>query len=408
MRSPRPDESSNVRRAIWRFLSFLQPAGAIVVFVELDHVEVERDLELAARPHAGEDPAQHVGLVDLEAVGDGDGLALRAADLSAAALDAYEVVGHVLGRPSAVDVGHDLTRRVVAAAGRRVILAAGLELHALVGPAHRPVDTPGQLDVAALAQVDDAVVCAGAAVHLHLPTLRVVVGQTIALPVEIELVSAALAAEAGQRQPALRQGLVPVLVEDPADGVFRIEGAHDAAGVLARPVAPRLADELGLDAQWRQAALERLDVMGRVAVGLAEGIGHVGDAPPKLRLEHGLFGHVHGHLAEHVEVVPRVDEAYGKAAIPERTRHEIDRDHLAEVAHVDDARRRDARGDGEAAGLGVRLVGAARRDVGPMRVVAVGVHCREWSLLLLLLSARCGCGGFGLIVGHGVSFRAGF
>ena len=79
-----------------------EAAEAIPVLVELDDVEVERNLELAVRARGREDPAQHLGLVDLETVGQGQRLALRARDLAAASLDAHEVVGHVLRRLAAV------------------------------------------------------------------------------------------------------------------------------------------------------------------------------------------------------------------------------------------------------------------------------------------------------------------
>src|SRR5690606_33279861 len=109
---------------------------------------------------------------------------------------------------AAVDGADDLLRRVEAAAGGAVVLAAGLEADALEGPAHRPVDAPGQLDVAALAQIDPGRRAAVAAVELDAP---------LAVPGEVDAVAPAGAAEPGERKPALGQRLAAELVEDDAD-----------------------------------------------------------------------------------------------------------------------------------------------------------------------------------------------
>jgi hypothetical protein len=87
-----------------------------------------------------------------------------------------------------------------------------------VGPAHRPVDAPWELEVAALTQVDVGGVLARAAVVVDGPLVDDGEGEGVA---------AAVVAEAGQRQPVVLEagvggGLVADAVEDGADvgGVF--------------------------------------------------------------------------------------------------------------------------------------------------------------------------------------------
>src|SRR5690606_18065276 len=174
-----------------------------------------------------------------------------ARDLAALPLDRDEVVADVLRRGPAVDLAHDVLGGVEAAARRAVILASGLERDFLDRPPHRPIDAPGQLEVAAAPQVDPGAVLARTAGRRHAPC---------PVPGEVEIVAPARGAESGEREPRVVEqrpravGSAGV-VEDAPDRLGVFERLADALGVGALAVARVLADELRLDPERREAAL---------------------------------------------------------------------------------------------------------------------------------------------------------
>ncbi len=76
--------------------SVVDPFTLVVVFVDLQNVEVETDGKFGVGPRPGEQEPRHFGGVDLEHVVEADHFARRARNLPASALDAEKVVleGH--------------------------------------------------------------------------------------------------------------------------------------------------------------------------------------------------------------------------------------------------------------------------------------------------------------------------
>ncbi len=89
-----------------------------------------------------------------------------------------------------------------------MVFATGLEANALFFPAHGPVDTPWEFQVATFAQVDLMNGLASSASDANAP---------LAVPREVEFVATAAVAEARKWEPVCRKRLRSVLIEDLAD-----------------------------------------------------------------------------------------------------------------------------------------------------------------------------------------------
>ena len=152
---------------------FIRPAFAEigVLFVEFkvlaQDAVVKAEVESLGRLALRVKPQHHFRLVELQ---DGVGRQVQtggAAHLAGDAFDADEFVA----LEQRGFVAEDLLRHdfpiVVAAAGARVVLSAGFEVNALVGPAHRPVHLPGQLAVGIFREVEVAFMSAGAGIVRH-------------------------------------------------------------------------------------------------------------------------------------------------------------------------------------------------------------------------------------------------
>ncbi|CUR57862.1 hypothetical protein NOCA1130261 [metagenome] len=373
-------------------------AQRVPLVVQPDHGSAEVDVEGLRRGAADVEPAQHRRLEDAQRVGRGGHAAGRGRHL----LDAGEPdegVDHA-GRGAPVeDRGDQLGADGVGRPGRHVVAAGRLEVHRLEGPAHRPVDLPHQLAVGVGREVGGALVAAG----------RAGVGQRrggVVVRRGGDGVAAALAAvgPVGEARDRVGGGaragvaLLVVLVGDRVGQVRRLLGGRilargdllravlgqhgldlvaardrqeDLVAVGAGGVHLRLGDLLHLHAQLAQRLLQRcLEVLGPARVALPR-VGHGGERAPDVLGP--LRGDTGRHLAEAVEVVPRVQVAHRDAAAPQLLGDEVRGDELAQVAQVDRAAGGGAGRDGDRVALTGVAYGVVRRARHPVDRIALSL-----------------------------------
>ena len=328
-------------------------------------VDVEGLLGLAA----GVEPAQDRRLEDAQRVGGGGHPAGGRRHLLHAG-EAHEGVGDVGGGAEVEDPLHDLLADGVGRAGRGVVEPAGLEVDALVGPAHGPVDLPDQLALGLGRHVGDVGVAAGAGV-----------GEVRGLVVvrrDLDGVAAAAAAVGLVGEPRQRAGagggvvlvchgvgqrgrlllglrgglglLGAVLGQHLLDHVAVTDRVEDLLGVGAGEVLLGLGHLDHLDAELDERRTQRcLEVLGPGVVALPR-VGYGGERAPDVlgpaRVDPGR------HLAEAVEVVPAVQVAHRHAPAAQLLGHEVRGQELAQVAQVDRPRRARTGRTGDDASLG--------------------------------------------------------
>ena len=148
----------------------------VVHLVELEVLAqdavVKAEVKGLQRLRLGIEPQDDLRLIDLQQRFGRQVQAGGAGHLARGALDADELIPLEDGRLKAEDRPGDILAGVVAAVGAGVILAAGLEIHALVLPAHGPVDLPGQLAVEVFGKIKGAVMAAVAFVLRHVTVVR--------------------------------------------------------------------------------------------------------------------------------------------------------------------------------------------------------------------------------------------
>ena len=278
-----------------------------------------------------------------------------------------------------------------------MVATGGLEVDLLVGPPHRPVDLPDQLAVVVGGQVGGALEAArGAGVGQRRGG---VVVRRRGDGVATALAAVGAVGEAGDRVGGGGRGRVALLVVLVGDRVREVgglllgrvlgggdlpgavlgehrldlvaagDGLEDLLAVGAGGVHLRLGDLLHLDAELAQRVLERrLEVVGPAGVALPR-VGHGGQRAPDV--VGPLGGHAGRHLAEPVEVVPRVEVAHRHAAAPQLLGHEVRGDELAQVAQVDGPARGGTGRDGHQVALARVAYGVVRRPRHPVDRIAL-------------------------------------
>jgi hypothetical protein len=225
-----------------------------------------------------------------------------------------------------------------------------LERHPLVGPAHRPVDLPGQLPghlgdrhrahpLAAGAGVGDLGGLVVEAGHRGVVTpadravrLERVVGPGARLP---RIVVVGIGG-AGLTGPL---GLVPG--QHRADVGPAAHGDDDLLGVRARGVHLGLADLGDPDAEPGQRLAQRLlEVLGPVRM-VAAGVGYRGQRPSDVLGER--LGEPGRDPAQPVVVVPRQDVPGGRALLADLVRDQVRHHEFAQVSQVHGPGRADPR-----------------------------------------------------------------
>ena len=317
----------------------LPPEGVPLV-VETVDLLVERDLDRLVGAAAGEQPPQHRHLEDLEGVAGRRHRPARARHLRLPG-DADERVHRADRGLAAEDLVDDQAADLERRAGRGVVDARGLEVHALVGPAHRPVDLPHELAARELAQQHRL----GGPARARVGHLRggVVVGG------DRGVVAPAGAAVGLEREVlgagddvAVVLGVVVLLLraEAPEDAVDPGALAHreqHLVAVGARRVLLGLADPAVGHAQLvERGDHRRLEVLGPVRVLAARRGRHRGERLADVLLPRGVDPG--GDAAEAVVVVPRDQVLAVVAAAADLVGDEVRGHDLAQVAEVDRAR----------------------------------------------------------------------
>ena len=90
-----------------------------------------------------------------------------------------------------------------------------------------------------------------------------------------------------------------------------------------------------MNAHAGQLALNVHLVVARVVLIAPERVGHHRNRKSQVPFQLFRLGHVGGHLAEHVVVVPRINKAHVLAPVAEGTDNQINGNYLAEIADVD-------------------------------------------------------------------------
>ena len=240
-----------------------------------------------------------------------------------------------------------------------MVLAERLDAHRDAGPARRPVDPPGQL--AAAAHRDAAAPAAGARVIDRLGLLGEALDDRVA-HLAARLTDRIERAPGGFHLPAGALG------QDAGDGVATLERLHDLGHHHPGLVHLVGIEDLHLDPQTHERGQERFEEMCGVRRMAAAGAGDLRQRLADVVLiDRRVQERV--DLAQGVEVVGHVVERDLHAALDEDTVDDVGGDHLAQVANVDLAGRRDAGGDlVRAGGLPQDAVGDL---VGPVRLTDV-------------------------------------
>ena len=246
---------------------------------------------------------------------------------------------------------------------------AGLEVDALVGPAHRPVDLPDQLALGLRGHVGDVGVAAGAGVGevRGLVVVRRDLDGVAAAAAAVGLVGEAREGAGAGRLVVLGDGVLQcgrlllgvggrlgllgaVLGQHLLDHVAVTDRVQDLLGVGAGEVLLGLGHLDHLDAELDQRGTQRrLEVLGPGVVALPR-VGYGGERAPDVLGPARV--HPCRHLAEAVEVVPAVQVAHGDAAAAQLLGDEVGGEELTQVAQVDRARGAGSGGARDDAALG--------------------------------------------------------
>ena|SRR5438093_1636120 len=129
-------------------------ARAIELLIEPLYLVIHEKVKCPRRRRAGEDPEQNLRLVNFQHIVRREKLAGRAAHLSGQTFESDKLVGLKDGRLVGKNFSGDPARNLVAPAGSRMVLAAGLEVDAFMAPAHRPIDFPRKLYVSGAVEIN--------------------------------------------------------------------------------------------------------------------------------------------------------------------------------------------------------------------------------------------------------------
>ena len=329
----------------------LTRAVVLVHLVELEVLTqdpvVEAEIEGLGGLGLGVEPQNDLRLVELQHGVGGEVQTRRRGHLARQTLDADELVALEQRRLVAEYLLRDDLGVGVRTRGSGVILSAGLKVHALVSPAHGPVDLPAQLAVEVLEEVDVAVIAATAGV--------VGLGAVLGDVLQSGEVGAALRAEHRHGGilsllgvvlgRSLLLGLGHVLglegIQDLKDFLPLAQGLDDGLGVSARAVHITLMAVVHLDAELLhglgELGLEVLGVVLMTAPGIGDvhvlvvGVAHLG-------LDVG------GNLTATVKVIPGEQKASLLALLLNGLANEKGGGDITEVTDMHRARGADARG----------------------------------------------------------------
>ena len=286
----------------------------------------------------------------------------RAAQLGRAAAGADEGVPEVQRHLAAEDLRHQLPADGEAGSGRGVVDPGRLERHPLVGPAHRPVDLPGQLPGHLGDRHRADLGSAGAGVG-DLGGLVVEAGDRGVVAPADGAVGPERVVGPGARVLrvvvvglGVSLGLVPG--QHRADVGPAPHGEDDLLGVGAGGVHLGLADLGDPDAEPGQRLAQRLlEVLGPALVPAA-GVGHRGQRPADVLGER--LSEAGRNPAQPVVVVPGQDVPGGHALLADLVRDQVRHHQLAQVAQVHGPGRADPR--------------RARRRLAGMPAFCFGAH----------------------------------
>ena len=295
---------------------------------------VKAEIERLGRLCLGVQPQDDLRLVQLQHGVRSQVQSGGAGHLAGQPLDTDELVAlehrrfvavHQLGNPAAGLIG---------AGGGSVILSARLKIHALVHPAHCPVDLPAQLAVGVGIKVKAAVVAAGARIRRH---AAVVIQRQD--PGGILPADGAVDAHGIVRLALALGGVLRAHgIQNIEDGMALFQRRPDLLPVSAAAVQLRLMPVLHPDAEPLNGRLELALKVGGVGRGVgAEGVAHVHVGLADAVLQVGGIrqgGDIGRHLPHPVKLVPRQQEARPLALALQRFRHEQGGGDVPEIAYV--------------------------------------------------------------------------
>ncbi len=280
---------------IGRLQAEVDTLAGIIVFIHLQHIQVEGDGELGVRSGTYEHVPGNLGGIDLKHVIQVNDLPRRRGNLSPASFDRNKIILEGDWSMGTKDL-HDLLAGVEATALAVVVLACGFKVHPFPCPAHRPVNSPGELGTMGGAQVNG----------LRLASAVVTIGDT-PLPIPIQDGGGILvgkAAEYGDRPPVVTQRCGTVFVQDSLDlGAVLQSGAH-ALCIHGGTVPFSLIQIFWLNTYDGKDLLHVNLVATGIVVRTAGGVWNQGNGFAQVCLQQLGLGHVLGHLAEHIIVIP--------------------------------------------------------------------------------------------------------
>ena len=199
-----------------------------------------------------------------------------------------------------------------------MVFSGWFKIDFLEVPAHGPVDTPDELGAFQSTQI------AGLAVSA---AITVIGKSPIAVPsVDLRRVAIAVRAEYSHRPPFALDFMVfiPVFIENGFQMLTHLEGAFHAFSVSPRPIAVRLVDKFGINADLGQNRFNIHFMMPGVRFVAPPRIGNHGDGESEIFLQEFWLRHVERDFSENVIVVPAVNEANVLASVAERAHNQLD------------------------------------------------------------------------------------
>ena len=135
---------------------------------------------------------------------------------------------------------------------------------------------------------------------------------------------------------------VAVFVKAFLDKVAVLQGLLHSLGVAVGAVAAGLVQKFGSDAHAGKLGFYVNLVVARVVFVAAGRVGNHRNRVAQVFFKRFGIGHVGRNFAEHVVVVPRVNEADLLAAVAKGADNQVNGDDFAEVSKVNGSARRDA------------------------------------------------------------------
>ena len=307
---------------------------------------VEAEVEGSGGLRFGIQPQNHLRLIELQQRVRRQVQTAGAGHFSRRSLDPDELIALEHGRFVAVDLFRDHPAGIVASARAGMILSARLKVHALVHPAHGPVDLPGQLAVKILRKVKGSVMAAGALILRH----GAVVGQGGDLRGVPAAVRAVNAYGIVGLPFSLLRGLGAEAVQDIEDLPSLLQGMDHMLRVFPGAVHVALIAVIHLDAEALHGFLEFLFKILRVAfAAVVKGVGYVhiraADIllPGLLPFRTRYLRHVDGDLPEPVELIPGKKQLRLLPLSSQGLCHKQAGGNIPEIADMDGAGGADAR-----------------------------------------------------------------